>query len=250
MAIVYCLERQFESIEAVLFDKDGTLANSETFLRSLAQKRSRLIDAQVPGVQEPLLMAFGVEGDRINPGGLMAVGSRQDSEIAAAAYVAETGKDWITALEIVHSAFAEADSHQLSKTEKAEQTPPFAGIVECLRRLSASGLKLGIISADTTENIQAFVAQCGLANIIHLSLGSDRPDLAKPNPAFFQAACYQLGVRCENTLSVGDAASDLQMARQAKAAAFVGVSWGWSQPVRLAGADSLIHQPEQLQVRV
>ena len=50
----------FKNIEAVIFDKDGTLEDSGDFLRNLAQKRSRLIDAQIPGVGEPLLMAFGV----------------------------------------------------------------------------------------------------------------------------------------------------------------------------------------------
>jgi phosphoglycolate phosphatase len=51
----------FKNIEAVIFDKDGTLEVSGDFLRNLAQKRSRLIDAQIPGVGEPLLMAFGVQ---------------------------------------------------------------------------------------------------------------------------------------------------------------------------------------------
>jgi phosphoglycolate phosphatase-like HAD superfamily hydrolase len=71
---IRCKGVTFQNIEAVLFDKDGTLANSEAFLRSLAQKRSRMIDAQFPGVQEPLLMAFGVDGERLDPAGLMAVG--------------------------------------------------------------------------------------------------------------------------------------------------------------------------------
>ena len=91
MTLIQCGTTRFENIEAVIFDKDGTLANSQIFLRNLAQKRARLIDAQIPGVQEPLLMAFGVESDRLNPAGLMAVGTRLENEIAAAAYVAETG---------------------------------------------------------------------------------------------------------------------------------------------------------------
>ncbi|MFE4107541.1 HAD family hydrolase [Almyronema epifaneia] len=245
MVTVECSGHQFHNIEAVLFDKDGTLANSEEFLRSLAQKRSRLIDAQVPGVQEPLLLAFGVDGDRLNPAGLMAVGNRQENETAAAAYIAETGKDWIESLEVARSAFVEADSYLLSK---ADYTPPFAGISNCLERLASAGLKLGILSADTTANIQAFVARYQFSEVFQLTLGSDRPDCKKPDPRFFQVACHQLGVRPQHALSIGDATSDLQMARQAKAAGFVGVRWGWSQPVRLTGADSLIDQPEQLQV--
>jgi phosphoglycolate phosphatase len=70
-------DQTFKNIQAIIFDKDGTLANVESYLKSLGQKRARLVDAQVPGVQEPLLMAFGVESTYLNPMGLMAVGSRR-----------------------------------------------------------------------------------------------------------------------------------------------------------------------------
>ena len=65
-----CGDVIFQDIQAVIFDKDGTLADSMEFLRLLGQRRSRLLDAQVPGVQEPLLMAFGLERDRISANGL------------------------------------------------------------------------------------------------------------------------------------------------------------------------------------
>ncbi|HEY9844839.1 MAG TPA: hypothetical protein V6D03_01440, partial [Candidatus Caenarcaniphilales bacterium] len=72
MATFQCGPKVFQNIQAVLFDKDGTLADAESFLKSLGHKRSRLVDAQVPGVQEPLLMAFGLEGAQLNPAGLLA----------------------------------------------------------------------------------------------------------------------------------------------------------------------------------
>ncbi|MFM7574717.1 MAG: hypothetical protein ACKO4S_16540, partial [Snowella sp.] len=49
--------RVFKNIEAVIFDKDGTLEDSQAYLRELGIKRARLIDAQIPGIGEPLLMA-------------------------------------------------------------------------------------------------------------------------------------------------------------------------------------------------
>jgi phosphoglycolate phosphatase len=51
---------------------------------------------------------FGIEGDTLDPTGLMAVGSRRENEIAAAAYIAETGRGWIESLAIARSAFEEA----------------------------------------------------------------------------------------------------------------------------------------------
>jgi phosphoglycolate phosphatase len=94
VATLHCQDQTFENIQAIVFDKDGTLAEVESYLKSLGQKRARLVDAKIPGVQEPLMLAFGMETSGINPMGLLAVGSRRENEIAAAAYVAETGRDW------------------------------------------------------------------------------------------------------------------------------------------------------------
>ena len=38
---VQCGEQQFKGIAAILWDKDGTLANSHGFLRELAHQRSQ-----------------------------------------------------------------------------------------------------------------------------------------------------------------------------------------------------------------
>ncbi|MGB8702754.1 MAG: HAD family hydrolase, partial [Thermosynechococcaceae cyanobacterium] len=115
MVNVRCRDKTFSDIQAIIFDKDGTLANVEAYLKSLGQKRARLVDARVPGVQEPLLMAFGVEGNSLNPMGLLAVGSRQENQIAAAAYVAETGRGWAEALQTAIAAFTEAEGYLPSK---------------------------------------------------------------------------------------------------------------------------------------
>lgn len=130
-------DRIFPDIQAILFDKDGTLADSAAYLRGVGQKRARLIDAQIPGVQDPLLMAFGFEDDRqLNPAGLLAIGSRQDTEIVAAGYVAETGRGWLESLALVRSAFEEAEQ---TWSNKAEATPLFAGAQRLLQELRRGG---------------------------------------------------------------------------------------------------------------
>ncbi|MFM7372644.1 MAG: HAD family hydrolase, partial [Sphaerospermopsis kisseleviana] len=62
MITIKCGDITFSDIQAILFDKNGTLEDSETYLRSLGQKAARIIDAQIPGIGEPLLMAFGING--------------------------------------------------------------------------------------------------------------------------------------------------------------------------------------------
>ena len=238
MATIQCGAVQFQQIQAIVFDKDGTLADSHAYLSHLGHKRARLLDAQVPGVQEPLLMAFGLDRDVLNPAGLLAVGTRQENEVAAAAYVAETGRNWLESLTIVRSAFMEAD--QILQ-RKADSTPPFAGAIDLLRSLAAAGIKLGILSADTTTNVQDFIDRYQLESLIQVGMGTDLPP-GKPHPAPFHRICEALATPPARTLMVGDSVADLEMAQAAGAAGSVGVTWGWTGVAALTQATVIIHQ--------
>ncbi len=245
MAAIQVSKLTFANIQAIIFDKDGTLEDSQTFLRELAQKRARLIDAQIPGIGEPLLMAFGIQEDRLDTTGLMAVGSHQENEIAAAAYIAETGRSWFESLKIARTAFTQAQSYFL---DRAEYSSPFAGSVEAVKLLAKAGLKLGILSADSTRGVETFVERHQLSDYIQLSMGVESQSLQKPNPALFLQACQKLAVEPSTTLMVGDSVGDIAMAHQAGAAGAIGICWGATQAPHLVQADITIAHLEEIQV--
>jgi phosphoglycolate phosphatase len=231
----------FPNIQAIFFDKNGTLEDSEVYLRSLGQKAARIIDAQFPGIGEPLLMAYGINSDSIDPTGLMAVGSRRETEIATAAYIAETGRGWFESLRIARQSLDEAEKYL-----EASPAPMFPGTLELLQSLSAAGLKLGMISAATTAEVQAFVTRYKLGDYIQAQIGVD-DGAGKPDPALFLQACEVVGVEPSAALMVGDAVGDMQMARNAKAAGCIGITWiGKSDHVQ--GADVVINQLNEIQV--
>lgn len=241
MLNIKCGNKTFTNVEAILFDKNGTLEDSEICLRSFAQKATRIIDSQIPGIGEPLLMAFGVNGDILDHAGLMAVASRRESEIAAAAYIAETGRAWIEALTIARQALEEAD-----KYAQNIPSPLFDGCLEVIQQLSGYGLKLGILSAATTSEVYTFAQTTGLNNYMQLLMGVDE-GVGKPDPKLFLLACEQLGVSPNKTLMVGDSIGDMQMAKNAGAAGCIGISWiGKADNVR--GADVFINNLNAIQV--
>ena len=244
MVTIRCRDVTFPNIQAVIFDKDGTLEDSQVFLRELGQKRSRLIDAQIPGIGEPLLMAFGINGEKLDPTGLIAVGSRRETEIAAAAYIAETGRGWLESLAIARNAFEEADRYL---KDAANTTPLFVGSLEVLKFLSEAGLKLGILSAASTARVQAFVKRHQLEPYIQLQMGVDEGP-SKPDPSLFLQACQTLGVAPASTLMVGDSAGDIEMARRAGAAGCIGICWGKPEAAHLEAADVAIAQLDEIQV--
>ncbi len=241
MVTIKCRNITFYNVQAILFDKNGTLEDSEIFLRSLAQKAARLIDAQIPGVGEPLLMAFGVNGNILDPAGIVSVASRRETEIAAAAYIAETGKGWFECLKIARQALDEAE-----KYVEQSPSPLFVGSLEILKYLHEAGMKLGILSAATTDEVQQFVAHHQLSDYIQLQMGVDEGP-SKPDPVLFLQACQALGVEPSATLMVGDSVGDMQMARDAKAAGCIGITWVGNLD-NVKGADVVINQLDEIQI--
>ncbi|BAY52210.1 hypothetical protein NIES2134_101860 [Thermostichus vulcanus NIES-2134] len=240
-----CQGRWFRPVAAVIFDKDGTLADVAHYLRLVAIARAGKIAEHFPNLQASLLQAFGVIGDHLDPTGLQAVGTRQENLIAAAAFVATQGIPWIAALERANVAFGEADQ-ELSA--KAPLTPPLPGVMELVQRLHRLGCALAIISSDRTSEIEAFLDTYHLQPFFQLWQGADEPP-TKPDPQVFLRVCDRLGVRPEHTLVIGDADSDGLMARRGGAAGSIGVTWGWHRPPALNYCDCIVASPLEIQMR-
>jgi phosphoglycolate phosphatase len=246
---IRCRENTFTNIQAILFDKNGTLEDSESLLLLLAKRCARIIDAQFPGTGEPLLMAFGVNNNTLDPAGLIAVASRRDTEIAAAAYIAETGRSWYECIAIARSSLDEAEKYVgLTGTFQIQQAPSplFPGSLDVLSSLSSSGLKLGILSAASTSEVHQFVRVHELDKYIQLSMGVDS-GVSKPDPKLFLLACEKLGVESGATLMVGDSVGDMQMAKNAGAAGCIGITW-IDKHEHVLGADVVINRLHEIQI--
>jgi phosphoglycolate phosphatase len=243
MVDIICKDLKFPNIQAVLFDKDGTLENSQILLRELAIKRVRLIDAQIPGIGEPLLMAFGIINNQLDSTGLMAVGSREENEIAAAAYIAETGRSWYESKKIADNAFREAAKY-LEKN--AISSPLFSGSWEFIKYIAESGCKLGILSTDSTVAVDTFVKNHQLSPYIELTMGAEAG--IKPDPALFVKACQTLGVDPSTALMVGDSQGDMEMAKKAGAAGAIAICWENLERASRLGGDIAIANLKEIQI--
>lgn len=244
MVKLQCGSIVFHSVEAVIFDKDGTLADSQTFLRDLGYQRASLIAAQFPETGRCLLQTFGITPDGIDFAGLMAVGTRQENEIAAAAYITALGHGWMESLIQAQQAFLSAD---VAFGRKAERTPLLSGTFDLITALANAGIKLGIISSDTPANVQDFVQCYQLDKLIPVAIGSEL-GLSKPNPELLFQACNLLSTITANTIVIGDSNADIELARAAKGAGCVGVTWGGANLLDLMHANVVVHSPLEIRI--
>lgn len=236
MTTIRCGKKIFSSIQAVLFDKDGTLADVEGYLCQLGDMRWQRLCAAEPRLMPtsssaaaPLLFAFGLVEGRLDPAGLLAVGSRQENEVAAATFLAAAGWKWVAALTAAKTAFCEAER---SLAPKVEKTPLLKGAAPLITRLKQSSVKVGIVSADLHSEVEAFVEQYRLKVDWYWGAGNER--LPKTHPDFLRLVCQEMAIappsiNQSSVLIIGDSASDLLVATQGSCG-FVGMTGGWSTP--------------------
>jgi phosphoglycolate phosphatase len=260
MVQVKIYDRTYHPIKALIFDKDGTLAQSERYLEQLAKKRLGAVlsglkrykpeiqQIQIENLERQLLVSWGVVSGQVNPAGLLAVGSKRQETIVTAGYLTPLGLGWIEALQWVEDAFASVSS---SPIEKARLTPPIQNLEAQLIRLRRSGLKLALLSADTDDNVQAFAEVWHLESCFDLIMG-EQTGLPKPNPALLHRVCDRLQVLPIETLVLGDSAADIQLAKLGGAAGAIDFPAGWSRGdvERIPQADQHLQTLEDLQINL
>lgn len=228
------------SLAAVLFDKDGTMSHSEPMLVALAQARVfhclELADLahRAPerhrGLADLLHRAYGLSADGVHPAGTMAVASRDHNLVATATALAQVGHGWPEALAMAEAVFARTDGlHGQGSDHRPQPTPGLRPLLESLR---SAGVCCAVISNDHVEGIRSFLEAHDLEPFFQGHWSADhRP--AKPDPGAVHGLCRELGVAVERCALIGDANSDLRMARQAGVGVVLGYRAGWLRSAHL-----------------
>lgn len=100
-------------------------------------------------------------------------------------------------------------------------TEPLPGVPEVLEDLAACGLRLGVASNKPSRFLFPLLAAVGLRSVVPVAVGP-APDLPpKPDPAILLEALRQLGTPPERAAFVGDMPIDWETARAAGVRAFL-----------------------------
>jgi phosphoglycolate phosphatase len=199
--------RQFRLL---VFDWDGTLADSTAIIAGALQQACRDLDLPAP-------------------------------DDAAARFV--IGLGLADALRHIAPTLSSADYPRLSERYREHylardpEIPLFGGAREMLDELDARGFQLAIATGKTRVGLTRALAQQGLAHRFVASRCADE-GFPKPHPDMLLNLMDRCGVDPDETLMIGDTTHDLELARNAGASALA-VTYGAHTLAGLAGLSPL-----------
>jgi trehalose-phosphatase len=126
---------------------------------------------------------------------------------------------------------------------RSEGAHPFASTVALARRLRASGVRVGVISAS--RNMGEVLAAARLETLFDVRVdGNDAAELGlpgKPDPAIFLEAARRLGIEPANAAIVEDSLAGVAAGREGGFALVIGVDrLGQADALLEAGADLVV----------
>ena len=211
------------SIKAVLFDLDGTLA--DTALDLGGALNTMLREQGLPEVSMDKIRPVASHG----ASGLLKLGMNLDKTDPNHARLRQQYLDTY-------------------ETCFDKDTVLFDGIDALIQAIHARGLKWGIITNKPHTFTHRLVPQLGFSVAPDVVVSGDTTAEAKPStkPMFY--ACEQIDIAPEACLYVGDAERDMQAGKNAGMKTVL-VSWGYihaDDKTEEWPADSVIDTPEQL----
>lgn len=127
------------------------------------------------------------------------------------------------------------------------QEPLFAGIADLIREIgSREDLLVGAVTGKSRRGLDSVMEKHDFGRYFIVARTADDCP-SKPHPAMVTECCGETGTSPSDTLVIGDAIYDMQMAKAAGAKA-IGVSWGYASVRELeqAGADAVVHHPSEI----
>jgi phosphoglycolate phosphatase len=217
-------------VEAILFDKDGTLLD---FIYTWGKWSERLLascsaafgwdDAKTEELEKLIgIRRGGADGlvEDYDRNGPLAMGTVDDLlTIAAIEGYRSAGCSWAAATVVAMNAKAEADA--LLEAERTARLLPH--VLPFLESCREAGLKLAVVTADETAAAERHLEWLGIRSLFDACVGTDAVANGKPFPDMALLACSLLGVEPSRTAVIGDTNGDMLMAGAAGAAVSIGI---------------------------
>ncbi|WP_165219715.1 HAD-IA family hydrolase [Affinirhizobium pseudoryzae] len=212
-------------MKLVLFDCDGTLVDSAALIHETMRRTFVQFGKREPLVEETKSI----------------IGLTLDIAIARMQGKPHVDDEAVQMMAYYKSLFATV------RSDMNFREPLFDGIRDVIETLGArDDLLLGAVTGKSRRGLDLVLDTHDFRKVFVVGRTADDCP-SKPHPAMVTECCDEMGVRPADTLVIGDAIYDMQMAKAAGATA-IGVSWGYASVAQLrdAGADVIVDHPRAL----
>lgn len=194
----------FDNIKAIIFDLDGTLADSVPAIKDAVNEVRAYLG-------EPLLDEKGVlEG--LNKGVQFLV----DTTL-----VGKNHKNDDDYRARMLNLYVEAYSKTYTNTKKT-----YDGFDKVFEYLKSKNIKIAILSNKSDDFVAVLAGQLAKKGTFSATVGPTDTVTTKPNPALTRRALEKLGVGASECVMVGDSEIDILTAKNA-GLRFIGAGWGY-----------------------
>jgi N-acetyl-D-muramate 6-phosphate phosphatase len=217
------LKQRWPDTQCVLFDLDGTLADTAGDLA--APVNEMRIERGLPPLPLEQLRGFASAGAR----GLLGKGLGVDKD---------------------HADFESLKTDFLRRYEKnmLTSTQLFPGVRELLEALHSEGIAWGVVSNKVEKYVRPICTHLGLSGLSKCLIGGDTAGFAKPHPAPLLLGASLAKVDTAHCVYVGDDKRDIEAAKAAGMYS-VACEYGYyshEDPPKNWGADWIIKHPMDL----
>ena len=198
------------ALQAVLFDIDGTLVDSNDY--HVAAWEVAFREAGHAITTQQIHGQIGKGGDNLVP-----------------ALLPELDADAVETLGKAQGA--------VFRERYIERVRPFPGAHDLMARVADAGKQVVLASSANGPDIDHYVELLEAENIVALTTGKDDVEHSKPHPDIFAAAVEKAGVAASDCVVIGDTPYDVEAAKAAGIETIGVLSGGFAEDVlRQAGA--------------
>ena len=245
-------------IKGIIFDKDGTLSNSEEYLLELAKNRIdfsvkkfrklKIKNIKIWLLKKLLVSVYGLRKNSLSANASLAIASREQNIISTATIISLFGFDWFKSLSISQEIFNEVDfflSNQKNDIQKPRTL--ISGALDLLISLKNQGVYIALMTNDTQAGIEEFICSNKLEGIFdYLWSAENKP--SKPNPEAVIELCKRMNLKPSECALISDADTDLRMAKEADIQIAIGFTGGWENPPNLNETIFLVEKLNELKI--
>lgn len=208
-------------LEAVVFDKDGTLIDFNAMWGDWITELARHLEvAAYVSIAPQLFRAIGFDPvtGAVAPAGPLAVATMAEIRALTGEVLRAAGLSPASAAAAIQAGWYIPDPVALAQ--------PLADLPALFGALRARGLRIAVATTDDRTPTLATLAALGVAPLVDaLACGDDGIPI-KPAPDAILALCHELGITPAQAAMVGDTTADLRMGRAAGVGLVVGVLSG------------------------